>query len=68
MSDPFATVYYNKEEFSTQVIQKTRFPRWKKSFDLNVPRVFADSDSKSLTIVVYDFNRLAHNKFLGQVS
>lgn len=67
-SDPIATVYYKKEEFSTQVIQKTRFPRWKKSFDLNVPRSFSDPDSKSLIIVVYDFDRLAHNKFMGQAS
>ena len=66
-SDPIATVYYNKEEFSTHVIQKTRFPRWKKSFDLNVPKHFSDHDSESLVIVVYDFDRLAHNKFMGQV-
>ena len=60
-------MYYKKEEFSTHVIQKTRFPRWKKSFDLNVPKHFSDQESQSLVIVVYDFDRLAHNKFMGQV-
>lgn len=47
------------------MVQKTRFPRWKKTFELTVPK---DSyDSKVVKIVVYNFDKFTHNHFMGQV-
>jgi Ca2+-dependent lipid-binding protein len=42
---------------------KTRFPRWKKTFDLTVPNNLSDP----LKIIVYDKDKFLQDKFMGQV-
>lgn len=61
--DPFATVYYNGEHHSTQVMSKTRFPRWKRTIDLTMPHAACEP----LKIVVFDKDKFLQDKFMGQV-
>ena len=115
IADPFATVYYNGEHFSTQarltrgsllslslslcpppfplsilhspcfsyihtslsplnspsvstcvcvqVMPKTRFPRWRKTFDLDMCK----DRTRPLKIVVFDRDKFLQDKFMGQV-
>jgi RAS protein activator-like 1 len=65
--DPFATLYYNDEQFSTPVIAKTRFPRWKKSFDICIPRPMVTTQHKTLKVTIYNWDKFTHNHFMGQI-
>lgn len=66
-SDPFATLYYNEDQFSTPVIAKTRFPRWKKSFDISIPRPMTTTQHRTLNVTIYNWDKFAHNHFMGQI-
>ena len=56
---------------SSQTIKKTRFPTWKESFE--IPLIQAvNSEQKmavreGLEITIWDWDRLSHNDFMGQV-
>jgi len=49
-------------------MQKTRFPRWRKTFDFPFPKQLIDLEEKIAKIVVYDSEKFLHNKFMGEVS
>ena len=51
-----------------QVIAKTRFPRWKKSFDIIVPRPMTTTQHRTLKVTIYNWDKFTHNHFMGQVS
>ena len=42
---------------------RTRFPRWRKTYDLNMCR----DTSEPLKIVVYDKDKFSQDKFMGKV-
>ena len=48
-----------------QVMSKTRFPRWHKTFELTMPKVLTE---QMLKIVVYNRDKFLQDKFMGQVS
>ena len=53
-----------------QVMQKTRFPRWKKTFELMVPQTSQGAGATAQTsvkVVVYNFDTFSQNQFMGQV-
>ncbi|KAL5477805.1 hypothetical protein EMCRGX_G024652 [Ephydatia muelleri] len=66
-SDPFSSVVHNKVTYSTQVIQKTRFPRWKKTFEFMAPKPITEPANGMVVITVYNWDRLSQNQFMGQV-
>ena len=54
-----------------KTIKKTRFPTWKESFDIPlIQAVNADKKMavrEGLEITIWDWDRLSHNDFMGQV-
>ena len=52
-----------------QVIPKTRFPRWKKTFELKMPQPSheAGAPPPSIKIIVYNFDTFSQNQFMGEV-
>lgn len=52
----------------TQVMTKTRFPRWRKTFDIPFPKRLVELEERIVKIVVYDWDKFLHNKFMGEVS
>ena len=59
------------QKYSTlaQVIPKTRFPRWKKTFELKMPQPSheAGAPPPSIKIIVYNFDTFSQNQFMGEV-
>ncbi len=51
-----------------QVMTKTRFPRWRKTFDIPFPKPLVELKERMVKIVVYDWDKFLHNKFMGEVS
>ena len=52
-----------------QVIPKTRFPRWKKTFELKMPQPSHEvgAPPPSIKIVIYNFDTFSQNQFMGEV-
>ena len=54
-----------------QTIKKTRFPTWKESFDIPLIRAVNKENKmtirEGLEITIWDWDRLSHNDFMGQV-
>ena len=66
-TDPYATIQYGGKEFSTQVLRKTRFPRWNKTYELPIKKPLDNPANRTVKIVVNDWDKFHSSDFLGEV-
>lgn len=64
-SDPYYTLKFRKNFFKSQVKKKTLNPEWKETnFDMGF---LTEAEPKALKIVVYDYDAVSEDDFLGMV-
>ncbi|XP_077864810.1 rasGAP-activating-like protein 1 [Saccoglossus kowalevskii] len=63
-SDPFAKLIFNGITKTTQIIRRTRFPRWYESFEFEITEPLKDS---VISLSIWDWDRLGNNDFMGQL-
>lgn len=69
MSDPYVKVYVlpeRKQKFETRIIRNTLNPTYNETFQFSIP--FNELISKTLMLVVYDYDRLSKDDKMGQLS
>ncbi|CAB3402231.1 unnamed protein product [Caenorhabditis bovis] len=69
MSDPYIKVFVlpeRKQKFETKIIRNTLNPVYNETFQFSIP--FNELHSKTLMLVVYDYDRLSKDDKMGQLS
>ncbi|CAI5443966.1 unnamed protein product [Caenorhabditis angaria] len=69
MSDPYVKVFVlpeRKQKFETKIIRNTLNPTYNETFQFKIP--FNELQSKTLMLVVYDYDRLSKDDKMGQLS
>uniref|UniRef100_A0A914WPV8 C2 domain-containing protein n=1 Tax=Plectus sambesii TaxID=2011161 RepID=A0A914WPV8_9BILA len=69
MSDPYVKLYIlpeRKQKFETKIKRKNLNPVYNETFLFNIP--FNELHSKTLMLIVYDFDRLSKDDRIGQLT
>ncbi|XP_078680430.1 rasGAP-activating-like protein 1 [Branchiostoma floridae x Branchiostoma belcheri] len=62
--DAFVELSLQEDKAKTQVIKRTRFPKWKETFDFTIPTKLVES--ATLQFTVWDWEKQGNHDFLGQ--
>ncbi|XP_024275225.1 rasGAP-activating-like protein 1 [Oncorhynchus tshawytscha] len=65
-SDPFARILFNNHSAETSIIKKTRYPHWGETLELELETEEL-SEGGTVTVEVWDWDRVGKNDFLGKV-
>merc|ERR1712098_406293 len=63
-SDPYAVIKHGSQKFTTKVIKNTQTPEWNYEAQVTIP----DQGDKTVTIEIFDSDRIGKDKSLGSIS
>ncbi|XP_065191832.1 rasGAP-activating-like protein 1 [Sycon ciliatum] len=63
-SDPFVKFTFRGQTYKTEVMKKTLYPKWYQRF--SIPLATPLQEDEMINLVLWDWDRMSHNDFLGQ--